>query len=156
MTTVVNVRTHQGPSHYIGRKIGPREASKWGNPHKLTADTRIGRATALAHYLAHLQRRRDLWLALHELRGQTLACWCHPEPCHGHVLAQLADALTDHGKPCPKCKAAMIASLINTTKPGEFKQYARCPQRHCVHYQFSQPFQITTPFLGPTGALFNV
>lgn len=30
---------------------------------------------------------------LHELRGKTLGCWCHPEPCHGDVLCRLVREL---------------------------------------------------------------
>lgn len=37
---------------------------------------------------------RSLWVRehLHELRGKRLGCWCTPKDCHGHVLAELADA----------------------------------------------------------------
>lgn len=28
-----------------------------------------------------------------ELRGKVLGCWCHPEMCHGDVLAMIADGL---------------------------------------------------------------
>jgi hypothetical protein len=31
--------------------------------------------------------------ALPELRGKKLGCWCKPGPCHGDVLAELANAL---------------------------------------------------------------
>jgi hypothetical protein len=31
--------------------------------------------------------------ALPELRGKRLVCYCHPLPCHGDVLAELADAV---------------------------------------------------------------
>jgi hypothetical protein len=30
--------------------------------------------------------------AKRELRGKVLGCWCAPLPCHGHVLACIADA----------------------------------------------------------------
>jgi len=26
-----------------------------------------------------------------ELRGEVLGCYCNPLPCHGHVLARVAD-----------------------------------------------------------------
>ena len=45
--------------------------------------------------------RRELWrgirageIALADLAarsGETLACWCAPEPCHGDVLARAVD-----------------------------------------------------------------
>ena len=28
---------------------------------------------------------------VHELKGKILGCWCKPLPCHGDVLAELAD-----------------------------------------------------------------
>ena len=28
---------------------------------------------------------------IHELRGKDLVCWCAPLPCHGDVLARLAN-----------------------------------------------------------------
>jgi hypothetical protein len=37
--------------------------------------------------------RAKLLQRLPELRGKNLACWCKPgEPCHGHVLLELANA----------------------------------------------------------------
>ena len=30
-----------------------------------------------------------------ELKGKRLGCWCKPLPCHGDVLAELADADAD-------------------------------------------------------------
>jgi len=27
-----------------------------------------------------------------ELRGKVLACWCSPKPCHGHILAEIANS----------------------------------------------------------------
>jgi len=28
-----------------------------------------------------------------ELKGKTLGCWCHPDPCHGDVLAEIVNNL---------------------------------------------------------------
>ncbi|MBX6723654.1 MAG: DUF4326 domain-containing protein, partial [Dactylosporangium sp.] len=42
-------------------------------------------------YEAWLRTRPDLMARLPELRGRVLACWCAPKPCHGDVLARLAD-----------------------------------------------------------------
>jgi hypothetical protein len=34
-----------------------------------------------------------MFLAQHELRGKTLACWCKPaDPCHADVLLEIANA----------------------------------------------------------------
>jgi hypothetical protein len=64
--------------------------TKWANPFR---DGPL--AERLARYRAHVLASPELRAALPELRGQVLACWCVPRPCHGHVLAALADALPD-------------------------------------------------------------
>ena len=83
MTTVVNRRTDPYDV-YIGRP------SKWGNPFKLTP--RTTRAEVIARYEAWLLTQPQLLAALPELKGKRLGCWCAPLPCHGDVLARLADA----------------------------------------------------------------
>ncbi len=37
----------------------------------------------------------ELLESLHELKGKTLCCFCKPKACHGDVLAELADKLTE-------------------------------------------------------------
>lgn len=80
------------PNHvYIGRP------SKWGNPFSHTPDTlarhRVAtREEAVAAYEAWLPQQPELMAALPELRGKTLWCWCAPQPCHGDVLARLANS----------------------------------------------------------------
>ena len=66
--------------------------TKWGNRFRIGSDGT--REQVIALY------RADLWgrirageIALEELAGidgMRLACWCDPEPCHGHVLARAA------------------------------------------------------------------
>ena len=36
-------------------------------------------------------RRTKRCMELAELKGKRLGCFCHPQPCHGDVLAELAD-----------------------------------------------------------------
>ena len=43
-------------------------------------------------FAADLAARLDLLARIPELRGKVLLCWCHPERCHGHHLAALANA----------------------------------------------------------------
>ena len=66
--------------------------TKWGNPFRLGRDGT--REQVIARYRADLWRRiRAGEVALGELaalHGMRLACWCHPLPCHGHVLARAA------------------------------------------------------------------
>jgi len=69
---------------YIGRP-GP-----WGNPFVIGRDG--GRAEVIRKYEAWLLRQPQLLARLGDLRGKVLGCWCAPLPCHGDVLARLADA----------------------------------------------------------------
>jgi hypothetical protein len=76
---------------YIGRP-GP-----WGNPfsHKAgtLAEHRVAtRDKAVDAYEAWLMAQPDLVAkAKRELRGKVLGCWCHPQRCHGDVLARIAN-----------------------------------------------------------------
>jgi hypothetical protein len=77
---------------YIGRGRG----SKWGNPFAVKQGTlaRHRVATievALTRYEAWIRSQPELMAALPELRGKVLGCWCAPGPCHGDVLARLAE-----------------------------------------------------------------
>ena len=85
-TTVVHCKRNTYDV-YIGRP------SKWGNPFVIPKDG--DRAAVIAKYRRWIRRQPKLMAALHELKGKRLGCYCHPMPCHGDVLAELADAL-DH------------------------------------------------------------
>ena len=61
---------------YIGRN------SKWGNKF-------VG-PNCIKEFEDNLPSS-GLLGSLHELKGKTLACFCKPNPCHGDVLAKLAD-----------------------------------------------------------------
>lgn len=67
---------------YIGRP------SKWGNPFAIGTDGT--REEVIAKYRAWLIEQPLLVIALPELRGKTLGCWCAPQACHGDVLVELA------------------------------------------------------------------
>jgi hypothetical protein len=68
---------------YIGRP------SKWGNPFVIGLDG--SREQVVARYEQWLHEQPDLVAALPELTGRVLGCWCAPKPCHGDVLARLAN-----------------------------------------------------------------
>lgn len=68
---------------YIGRP------SKWGNP--FVIGRHGNRAEVIDRYRTYLSLRPELMDSLGELRGRQLACHCAPKPCHGDVLAELAD-----------------------------------------------------------------
>jgi hypothetical protein len=69
---------------YIGR------GSKWGNPFRIGPDGT--REQVIAKFCDYIAQRPDLLGAVHELKDKTIGCWCAPQACHGHVLAELADA----------------------------------------------------------------
>ncbi len=68
---------------YIGRP------GKWGNPFVIGRDGT--REHVIASYERWLKDQPRLMAALPELRGKVLGCWCAPLPCHGDVLARLAE-----------------------------------------------------------------
>jgi len=76
---------------YIGRP------SKWGNPysHKPGTLARFRcrtRKEAIEKYEQWLRSQPELMEAARkELRGKVLGCWCAPLPCHGDVLARIAN-----------------------------------------------------------------
>lgn len=76
---------HRNQPHdvYIGRP------SKWGNP--FVIGVHGTREEVIAKYEEWIQTQPELLAALPELRGKTLGCFCAPLPCHGDVLAKLAN-----------------------------------------------------------------
>jgi hypothetical protein len=105
-TIVVNVRKGGPHRHlvpwlaeaglltYIGR-AGRRHTwpgSDWGNPF---VGLRGNRPEMVRQYREWLPSSTGLMARLRagELTGRALGCWCAPEPCHGDVLAELAEEL---------------------------------------------------------------
>jgi len=69
---------------YIGRP------SVWGNPFVLQPDE--PRGATIARYEAWLLSQPKLIeRAKRELKGKVLACYCAPKPCHGDILARIAN-----------------------------------------------------------------
>ena len=69
---------------YIGRP------SVWGNPFAMKSEA--DRAKVIADYEAWLQTKPELIAkAKRELKGKVLACYCAPKPCHGDILARIAN-----------------------------------------------------------------
>jgi hypothetical protein len=64
--------------------------TEWGNPFEMPADG--DRETVIANFEAHyLPFKPSLLAKLKTLRGKALGCWCAPEECHGHILADWAE-----------------------------------------------------------------
>ena len=69
---------------YIGRP------SKWGNPYRVGVDGT--REQVIEKYKELLKTKPELVEAVRrELRGKVLGCWCSPKPCHGDLLAKIAN-----------------------------------------------------------------
>jgi hypothetical protein len=79
-----------GQAVYIGSRCGHGAwpQSKWGNPYR---GKRFG---SRADWIRLYGERKlpKLLPTVPELRGKDLLCWCAPEPCHGDVLLELANA----------------------------------------------------------------
>ena len=79
---------------YVGRMAPSHQSvrSEWANPYEMDRARQGGdRDEVCDKFAAHLAGRPDLLARLPELRGQVLACWCHPLRCHAHHLADLAN-----------------------------------------------------------------
>lgn len=82
-TTVTRAGRRADYDIYIGRP------SKWGNPFVIGKDG--DRTEVLRKYERWLRQQPHLMAALPELKGKRLGCYCAPAPCHGDILARLAD-----------------------------------------------------------------
>lgn len=81
-TRVVNCRVEPFDV-FIGR------TTEWGNPFRIGPDG--NRQQVIEKFRDWIIRRPSLLRSLESLRGKTLGCFCAPAPCHGDVLAALAD-----------------------------------------------------------------
>ncbi len=84
VTTVVHCKRDEHDV-YIGRP------SRWGNPFAIGKDG--NREQVIEKYRQWIMNQPDLLAELTSLRGKRLGCWCAPQPCHGDVLAELAEKL---------------------------------------------------------------
>jgi len=83
-TTVVHCR-FQEFDEFIGRP------SRWASPYRLGPDG--SRLQVNAKYRHWLIRQPLLLREVQDLRGKRLGCRCAPLPCHGDVIAELANAI---------------------------------------------------------------
>jgi hypothetical protein len=91
----------KNPNHvYVGRagvvfirgERFPKQASIWANPYKVGKEyTREEAITLYELYLREKIISHQLKDELLQLQGKVLGCWCHPEPCHAHVLLKLIE-----------------------------------------------------------------
>ena len=92
-TIVVNQHRHADLIRWAesaGVYVKVDRNSNWGNPFVLPDDG--DRDTVIGAYADHyLPHKPSLTNRIPKLRGKVLGCWCHPEACHGDVLAAEAD-----------------------------------------------------------------
>ena len=85
-TTLINKRRHRPREGdvFIGRP------SIFGNPFHIGPDGT--REEVLEKYRVYFVNRLAadpaFRRAVEALQGKRLACWCVPEPCHGHVIIE--------------------------------------------------------------------
>ena len=92
-TRVVNLRDRAAVTaeRQAGILVRIDRRTPWGNPFRIGRDG--DRAQVIARYRVWIRFQPDLLARIPSLRGKVLACWCAPLPCHGDVLAALADAI---------------------------------------------------------------
>jgi hypothetical protein len=64
--------------------------TEWGNPFEMPEDG--NREDVIEKYREYyIPHKWGLLKKMKTLRGRVLGCWCHPEPCHGHVIAEIVN-----------------------------------------------------------------
>lgn len=142
MTRVVFVYSGEPYDVYIGRGCDPRTHQlppfDWGNDwtHKEGTAAKFKVSSvheAVSKFWEHCLRDEALILKIRrELKGKTLGCWCNSPkakikvrlPCHGDVLAQIAET-----EPCDCCGRGGLFDGHCDSGPAVF----RCPKGCSCH-----------------------
>lgn len=72
-----------------GRFVRIDRKTEWGNPFGIPGDG--DRPTVCAKHRRDLPNNHSLLSRTQTLRGKVLGCWCHPEECHGHLIAEIVN-----------------------------------------------------------------
>ena len=94
-TKVVNMK-YEEYDVYIGR-AGRGQDGYFGNPFVL----QVGepRGSSLEKYRVYFHERLnsdpEFRKRVNELKGKTLGCFCKPYPCHGDIIAEYLNLLTN-------------------------------------------------------------
>lgn len=109
-TKVVKIRRKDGEvvqdcEIYIGRRLTMGgwnlPESIWHNPFEIKKYK--SREVVLKMYRDYLTTNKKLMALLPTIYGRVIGCWCAPEPCHGDIIAELAEI--DHrNRAKPKTK----------------------------------------------------
>lgn len=106
-TTVINLNDRLNARYdvYIGRPGNhvPTKSVKlgrpgyFGNPYEIYGSRKRIDAIRLfvGYATARVQNDAEYREAIRGLKGKVLGCFCKPLPCHGDILAQMADSCDD-------------------------------------------------------------
>ena len=89
-TTVVNIKTHpevRSEPDYVP----VHRPTFWGNP--FIVGTHGDRTMVISRYEAHVRSNPEMLARVRTLKDKRLGCYCAPKPCHGDVLARIADSI---------------------------------------------------------------
>lgn len=68
--------------------------TEWGNPFEMPDDGE--RSEVVAKFSKfYLPYKDGLLSRMPALRGKVLGCWCHPDECHGHIIAEIVNDEAD-------------------------------------------------------------
>lgn len=121
-TTVVNLRETDDFDVYVGRSesghmgdVEPKNKGWLGNPFPVNDDrTRQEAVASFIDAFEHkLNNNPTFREHVNDLRGKTLGCYCHPKPCHGHVIATYLNTGT-----VPETVNDAVAPHVEDNGPG--------------------------------------
>lgn len=146
-----------------GRLLPVDTCTPWAPPHHLrrTEAGDHGHAHTVTAYARWLATNGNLLRALRGLHGRALGCWCHPLPCHAHVLAAAAhhggtpDAVAGWLRTVDvaECtRAAILAVSLGTTYDPDVAEphrdhdaYAPAPRRTTTPKRVTVARRVSTP-----------
>jgi hypothetical protein len=81
---------------YIGRP-GKGLNGYFGNPVRLQSHESRGSTLSRfrEYFFARLEQDPEFKANIMTLKGKTLGCFCHPNPCHGDIIADYLNNLQD-------------------------------------------------------------
>src|SRR5919107_4338619 len=95
-TRVINIKSKEPYDVILVDGIGKLEYLQSGEiPTKLArwaSDQEQERQRVISKYKEYILNKPELLKLIPiEIKDKVLGCWCAPKPCHGDVLAELAD-----------------------------------------------------------------
>lgn len=93
-TTVVNIKKEYVYDVYIGRG-GCGQSGYFGNPFRITPGQSRGSTLDKfrTYFYDRLTTDSEFKARVLQLKDKRLGCFCHPQPCHGHIIAEYLDTI---------------------------------------------------------------